>query len=66
MGDWCGEIRRHRKADISRKAESKEIRCVVQWFFPRRENLIFWPAGELSLDLGPFDNGDPYLVLSCA
>ena len=41
--------------DNSRKAESKEIRSVIQWFFPRRENLIFWPEGALSLDLGPFD-----------
>jgi hypothetical protein len=29
MGDWCGGIRRHRKADISIKAENKEIRGVI-------------------------------------
>jgi hypothetical protein len=32
MGDWCGGIRRHRKADISRKAESKEIRVISSSF----------------------------------
>jgi hypothetical protein len=48
-------MRRHRNADISRKAEKKEIRGVIYGFCPRRENLIFWPEGALSLDLDPFD-----------
>jgi hypothetical protein len=37
------------------RQKAKKSGVLSRDFYPRRENLIFWPAGVLSLDLGPFD-----------
>jgi hypothetical protein len=47
-------------ADIAKlmfreRQKAKKSEVLSGDFCPRRENRIFWPAGALSLDLGPFD-----------